>query len=181
MTTTESEAALKLKHDRSERIVLTFVAAVVLLILGCVLYGLALLARSEPESSVRIGAVESRPKPEQIMEPPANGKWRQFQASGYAIGCTMTLSGAEPDHDITASGHRLVPNWSVATSSEFPFWTVLEISYRGIVTRRIVHDRGRMITKGTVDLAFEDCQRARSWGRRKVWIREVRRPLGVMR
>lgn len=113
-----------------------------------------------------------------ILEPSAGGPWRPFEATGYAIGCTMTLSGIEPNHKLAASGVPLAPNWSVAAHREFPFGTVLELSHGGILTTRIVHDRGRMIGPGKLDLAFEDCNRARRFGRRTVWAREVRRPLG---
>lgn len=120
------------------------------------------------------------PPPARRLEPPKGGKWQRFIATGYSHGCTNPTDRPEPKYpQATASGLEAEANWSVAASPEdFPFLTVLEISFDGIITRRIVHDRGRDITKGRIDLFFSTCDRARQWGNKVVWLREVRRPLG---
>ena len=113
------------------------------------------------------------------LEPPKNGKWERFVATAYSHGCTMPRSGMEfEDPQATASGREAEANWSVAASEEFPFLTVLQISYDGIVTTRIVHDRGLAITKGRLDFFVKDCKSAKRFGKKVIWVREVRRPLG---
>ena len=114
------------------------------------------------------------------LEPPKRGPWQRFVATGYGHGCTLPSSGKEhKDPQPTTYGVEAVPNWTVAASAEdFPFLTVLEISYDGIVTTRIVHDRGSAITKGRLDLFFSSCAKAKRWGKRVLWVREIRSPLG---
>lgn len=105
--------------------------------------------------------------------------WFPVTASAYSTGCTMPRSGVEPGHSITASGAELIPNWHIAADPYYPFGTVLQLSYDGIVTNRIVADRGRGIKgKNRIDLAMADCDRAKAWGVRKVWARVLSRPLG---
>jgi 3D (Asp-Asp-Asp) domain-containing protein len=100
------------------------------------------------------------------------GPWKLHEVTGYSWKCGATQR--------TASGVWPEINWSAASSKEdYPFGTVLQLSYRGITTTRIVHDRGPDITKGKLDLMMADCDRARVWGRKKIWVREVRRPLGA--
>lgn len=108
------------------------------------------------------------------------GPWRTMEVTAYSHGCTMPRSGREPKKpQRTASGAEAEVNWSVAASKEYPFGTVLELSYRGIVTRRIVHDRGSDIVDGRLDLFMSDCARAKAWGRKRISVREIRRPLGT--
>lgn len=110
------------------------------------------------------------------------GPWREMEVTGYYHGCTNPRSGKEPKTpQKTASGADAEPNWSVAASKEYPFGTVLEFSYRGIITRRIVHDRGADIVDGRLDLFTGSCDHAKRWGRRKIQVREIRRPLGARR
>ena len=107
------------------------------------------------------------------------GPWRTMEATGYFHGCTNPRSGREPKKpQKTASGAEAEANWSVAASKEYPFGTVLELSYRGIITRRIVHDRGPDIVDGRLDLFTESCDHAKRWGRRRISVREIRRSLG---
>ncbi len=106
------------------------------------------------------------------------GEWFEVTASAYAVGCTMP-KGEEPNHSLTASGAELIPNWHIATDKHYPFGTVLQLSYDGIVTNRLVADRGRGIKgKNRIDLAMADCDRAKAWGVRKVWARVLSTPLG---
>ena len=135
-------------------------------------------------------ATAPRIVPQRTIQPPSesaapvnygasSAPWRKFEVSGYAHGCTMPASGIEHKQpQKTASGAEAEPNWTVAASREFTFGTVLELSHGGIVTTRIVHDRGRAITHGKLDLFMESCERALAWGRRQIMVREVRRPLG---
>lgn len=105
--------------------------------------------------------------------------WILFTVTAYAQGCIMPRSGREHTHlNPAAYGKLPEANWSVAAPPDLPFGTVLELSYRGIITRRIVHDRGRAIKGKRLDLFVEDCERARRWGKKKVWVRVVRQPLG---
>ena len=108
-------------------------------------------------------------------------KWRRFVATAYSHGCTNPRSGKEPSSPAsTASRESAVPNWTVAADSEFPFHTVLEISYKGVPERYIVHDRGPDIVGNRIDVFLATCEEARRFGRRVVYVREVRRPLGRM-
>lgn len=133
------------------------------------------------QSSNQLRAVKPAVPLSDIMEPAANGVWHRFIASGYSHGCVMPSSGVEHGRrDLTASGAEAVPNWSVTTSAEFPFGTVLEASFTGFRTSVIVHDRGRAITKGRMDVFLESCPDARQFGRQVVWVREIRRPLGAL-
>ena len=101
---------------------------------------------------------------------PDYGPWRKMKVTAYAQGCGATQA--------TASGHWPETNWSVASGSEYPFGTVLQLSYRGILTTRIVHDRFRYDIPGRLDLYMEDCKRADVWGIKYVDVRVVRKPLG---
>ena len=106
------------------------------------------------------------------------GQWRKMEVTGYSHGCTNPRSGKEPRRPQKTASHKEAEvNWSVAASEEFPYGTVLQLSYRGIVTTRIVHDRGPDIVNGRLDLFMESCGHAKRWGRRWIWVRELRRPL----
>ena len=96
-----------------------------------------------------------------------------METTAYSWGCGASQA--------TSSGVWPEANWSVATGSEYPFGTVLELSYRGIITRRIVHDRFKHDKQGRIDLFVSDCDRAKAWGRKKIMVREIRRPLGSKR
>lgn len=109
--------------------------------------------------------------------------WQQFTVTAYAFGCILPGNG-KPEPNIktkAANGKWPEANWTVAAPKELPFGTVLELSYQGIITTRIVGDRGRAIKGNRLDLFVSDCERAKVWGRRVVWVREIRRPLGVTR
>lgn len=107
-----------------------------------------------------------------------DASWAWYTVTAYSHGCIRPKSGVERGPQKAANGKMPVPNWSVAADPSLPFDTVLELSYQGIVTTRIVHDRGRDIKKNRLDLFVSDCERARMWGVRRVWVREIRRPLG---
>jgi len=101
---------------------------------------------------------------------PDYGPWRKMKVTAYAPGCGATQA--------TASGVWPEENWSVATGSEYPFGTVIQLSYRGILTTRIVHDRFRYDIPGRVDLYVKNCEMADRWGIKYVDVRVVRKPLG---
>lgn len=108
-----------------------------------------------------------------------DASWAWYTVTAYSFGCIRPKSGIEPKgKTLAANGKMPVANWSVAADPSLPFDTVLELSYQGIVTTRIVHDRGRAIKKNRLDLFVSDCERARVWGVKRVWVREIRRPLG---
>lgn len=104
--------------------------------------------------------------------------WAPYTVTAYAHGCTMPR-GAEGSPKLTASGSVAEPNWTVAAGPDLPFGTVLMLSADGIVTSRIVHDRGRLIQGRRLDLFMASCEQARRFGRRTVWVKELRRPLGA--
>lgn len=116
---------------------------------------------------------------EPVLEPQTPGLWFAAITTAFSRGCTMPI-GPEPNHSLTASGAPLEPNWHVAADGDYyPFGTVLQFSYDGITTTRLVADRGRAIKgRDRFDLAMADCDRARAWGRRVVSVRVLRRPLG---
>jgi 3D (Asp-Asp-Asp) domain-containing protein len=102
-----------------------------------------------------------------------------YEVSAYAHGCIMPRSGIEGPPQKAADGRWPVPHWTVAADPSHPFGTVLELSYQGILTSRVVGDRGRAIKGRKLDLFMDSCENARRWGRRVVMVREVRRPLGA--
>lgn len=126
---------------------------------------------------VDLTMVVQPPGPAYPLEPAAPGPWRRYEVTAYSHGCIMPR-GPEGGPRKAADGRWPTPNWTVAAGPHYAFGTVLELSHRGIVTRRIVGDRGRAIKGRKLDLFVEDCGRARSWGRREVMVRVVREPLG---
>lgn len=117
------------------------------------------------------------PPPGPALEPPAAGPWETWEATAYSHGCTRPR-GPEGKPRKAADGRWPVPNWTVAAAPHYAFGTVLELSHGGIVTRRIVGDRGRAIKGRRLDLFMADCGRAKAWGRRQVLVRVIREPLG---
>jgi len=111
------------------------------------------------------------------LEPAAAGPWETWEATAYSHGC-IRPRGPEGKPRKAADGRWPTPNWTVAAGPHYAFGTVLELSHGGIVTRRVVGDRGRAIQGRRLDLFVADCGRARAWGRRKVFVRVVRQPLG---
>lgn len=110
--------------------------------------------------------------------------FRPYLVSAYSHGCTNPRSGREPRAPRPSSSTEWPEaNWSVAAPPEIPYGTVLELSYRSVLTTRIVHDRGPDIIAAPgklprLDLFVGSCSRATDWGMRVVWVRELRRPLG---
>lgn len=108
--------------------------------------------------------------------------WHLYTVTAYSHGCTLPKSGvehAEPQR--AANGDWPEANWTVAASKDIPFGTVLELSYRGVVTTRIVGDRGRAIRRGRLDLFVESCDHAKRWGVRQVYVRVKTIPLGAIK
>lgn len=97
--------------------------------------------------------------------------WSQYEVTAYSKGCTMPKNGIEPEFNITASGAVPIANLTVAADKSFPFGTRLLLSFEGILSPRTVQDRGGAIFGRRLDLYMENCQKARLWGRRKVWVR----------
>lgn len=114
----------------------------------------------------------------QAFEPVQSGKWETYIATGYATGCVMPRGPEHHHAHRMASGTYGEPNWSIAADPSIPFGSVLELSADGIVTTRIVHDRGRAIKGKRLDLFMSSCERARTFGVRRISVREVSRPLG---
>lgn len=112
-----------------------------------------------------------------LLEPPTFGPWTRHEVTAYSHGCTKPR-GPEKPPQRAADGQWPVANWTVAAGPQYAFGTVLELSHAGVVTRRVVGDRGRAIKGHRLDLFVEDCERARRWGRRVVDVRVVREPLG---
>lgn len=81
----------------------------------------------------------------------------------------MCYSG---DPTITASGQKVVPNWTVAAGPNIPFNTLLWIEGIGL---RKVNDRGGKITDNHIDVAVNTRQEAFNIGRsnRRVIIVKV--------
>ena len=98
---------------------------------------------------------------------PANA---HFEATAYSHFCTMPLSGIEGPPQPGANGRWPVAHETVAADPSIPFGTVLEISHDGIVSRRVVGDRGLAIRGRRLDLFMESCEQARRWGRRMVSV-----------
>ena len=117
------------------------------------------------------------PSPGLSPEPPAYGPWGQMEVTAYSHGCTRPR-GPEKAPQRAADGQWPVANWTVAAGPQYAFGTVLELSHAGVVTRRVVGDRGRAIKGRRLDLFVEDCERARRWGRKLVSVRVVREPMG---
>ncbi len=107
-----------------------------------------------------------------------DAEWTQYTVTAYHHGCIIPKNGIEGKPRKAANGEWPEANWTVAAPPSLPFGTVLELSYQGIITTRIVGDRGRAIKGKRLDLFVSDCERAKAWGRRVVWVREIRRPLG---
>lgn len=103
--------------------------------------------------------------------------WQDFIVTAYHHGCIMPV-GKEGGPRKAANGRWPEVNWTIAAPKEFPFGTVLELSVDGIVTTRIVGDRGRAIKGKRLDLFVESCDHARRWGRRRVSVRVLTQPLG---
>ena len=111
--------------------------------------------------------------------------WESWVATAYSHGCAceslQTVGGrrvcvhsraARPG----ATGAWPVPNLTVAADwGVYPPGTMIEISAPGgIVTRRIVGDKGRdIVGPRRIDLFFADCERADAWGIRTVDARVV--------
>lgn len=112
-----------------------------------------------------------------LLASTVDAEW--YTVTAYSFGCILPKSGIEPiGKTRAANGKWPEANWTVAAPKELPFDTVLELSYQGIITTRIVGDRGRAIKGKRLDLFVANCERAKAWGRRRVWVREIRRPLG---
>lgn len=98
--------------------------------------------------------------------------WEKYIATGYSHGCTLPRSGKEFKKPRKgANGKWPVPNETVAADPSIPFGTKLLISYRGKIFRMVVGDRGHAITGKRLDLFFEDCEKAKAWGKRKVDVK----------
>lgn len=154
--------------------------------------GASIIASTEPPT---LRTVQNHPPssrtvktvPRSIMEPAKGGPWQRFYVTGYSHGCTNPRSGKEPKRpQKQSSGSYPVPNWTVAAPPDMVPGTVIELSYRGILTTRIVGDTGPDIVRKPgrlprLDLFMADCERAKSWGHHVVDVREIRRPLGRSR
>ena len=101
------------------------------------------------------------------------GEWEAWEASAYSHNCTLSLGGERPAQR-GANGEWPVPNLTVAADPAIPFGTRLLISYDGIVTERMVGDRGRAIRGKKLDLFMSSCTAARTWGRRIVSVKILR-------
>lgn len=130
---------------------------------------------------VLLGSTPTRfPTPPLAKQGPEN-PWKEYISTSYSHGCVLPTSGKEHGRkDRTASGKVAKANWTVAASEEFPFGTILQVSYRGKIFRWEVQDRGYAIKDGMVDFFVESCKKAKLYGRRKVWLREELPALGTM-
>lgn len=136
---------------------------------------------------MRLGVTGWRDSHSDIMEPSKGGPWHRFLVTGYSHGCTNPRSGKEPKRpQRQSSGSWPVANWTVAAPPDMVPGTVIELSYRGILTTRIVGDTGPDIVRKPgrlprLDLFMENCERANAWGHHVVDVREIRRPMGGRR
>jgi 3D (Asp-Asp-Asp) domain-containing protein len=100
--------------------------------------------------------------------------WQRYEVTSYSHGCIMPRSGRESKHKFKgANGHWPIPNLTIAADPSLPFGTVMEFSYNGIVTKRVVGDRGRSIKGKRIDLFVENCSMAKRWGRRIIFGKVV--------
>ena len=97
-------------------------------------------------------------------------KWSVYEATAYAPLDPNAKEGMcyEGDPRITASGAPVVPGVTVAAGKELPFGTELYIHGIG---KRIVQDRGAVISRGHIDIAVETQAEAIRFGRRPVLVK----------
>lgn len=106
------------------------------------------------------------------MPPLLLAGWIEWEVTAYSHSCTMPKGGKEYSQpQLTASGKPAIPNLTVAAGPHLPFGTRILLSHDGILSPRIVQDRGRAIVGHRLDLFVTDCASARLWGRRRVWGR----------
>lgn len=97
-------------------------------------------------------------------------KWSVYEATAYAPLDPNAKEGMcyEGDARITASGEPAVPGVTVAAGKELPFGTELYIKGIG---KRIVQDRGAVISRGRIDIAVKTQAEAIRFGRRPVLVK----------
>ena len=97
-------------------------------------------------------------------------KWSVYEATAYAPLDPKAKEGMcyEGDPRITASGAPVVPGVTVAAGKELPFGTELYIKGIG---KRIVQDRGAVISRGRIDIAVKTQAEAIRFGRRPVLVK----------
>ena len=97
-------------------------------------------------------------------------KWSVYEATAYAPLDPNAKEGMcyEGDPRITASGAPVVPGVTVAAGKELPFGTELYIKGIG---KRIVQDRGAVISRGRLDIAVKTQAEAIRFGRRHVLVK----------
>lgn len=98
-------------------------------------------------------------------KPSGQGPTLQFTATAYCL-AGKTASGTRTRRGIVAADHRVLP-----------LGTVIHIDtpaqpYSGIYT---VTDGGGAVKGRRIDLFIPDCQRAKTFGKRRVTVRVVRR------
>jgi len=97
-------------------------------------------------------------------------KWSVYEATAYASLDPNAKEGMcyEGDPRITASGEPVVPGVTVAAGKDLPFGTELYICGIG---KRIVQDRGAVISRGHIDIAVKTQAEAIRFGRRHVLVK----------
>ena len=120
-------------------------------------------------------------------------EWKPYIATAYYHGCTCDtfkivkgrMKCERHPTKVTprrgANGKWPEVNWTVAAPKKYPFGTVLEIGHGGIVTSRIVGDRGGAIGTGRLDFFVKSCEWADIFGVKKVWVRVKSIPLGAIK
>lgn len=115
------------------------------------------------------------PRASTLLERDRAGAYHPYIVTGYSHGCVLPKFGPEPPPQPMANGEWPVAGLHVAADPSIAFGTVLEVVYRGLTSRLIVGDRGRAIRGRRLDLFLADCDRARAWGRRTAYVREIGR------
>lgn len=99
-------------------------------------------------------------------------EWKPYVVTAYSHGCTLPRSGKERKHKQKGANNQWpIANLTIAADRSIPFGTVMEFSYSGIVSKRIVGDRGHAITGNRIDLFMKDCESALRWGIRTIYAR----------